>query len=177
MHSQSNTLLVFAKTISFVQIILLAAIFGFFYAYACSAMWGLDLVGGAVAVEAMNGINTEVRNGIFAPAFFGPLPMGIAAALMLWFAGAKTPAKWFAVALLIYFLGAFLVTMLGAVPMNRELLATEIPTDPQAAMQLWQGYSEPWQQINWIRTGFSGLAMLLSVVGIYRLGQMNIKVS
>ncbi|MEM7068829.1 MAG: anthrone oxygenase family protein [Pseudomonadota bacterium] len=173
MNSEQGSLTVIAKILSFVQAVLLAAIFGFFYAYACSVMWGLDLAGGSTAIRAMNAINTEVRNAVFAPAFFGPLPIGLLTVAFLWFANLKKPAAWFAAALVVYFLGAFLVTAMGAVPMNRELLAADIPTDPAEAIEAWNAYSTIWQDINWIRTGFSGLAFLLAAIGIYNLGKQN----
>ena len=159
-----------AKTISFLQLFLLAAIFGFFYAYACSAMWGLDLNPAKVAIEAMNGINTAVLNGVFAPTFFGPVPIGILSFIILWMAGARTSALWFAGAFIIYLAGAFLVTMNIAVPMNTKLLETAIPTDPQEALKIWSAYSETWQFWNWVRTGFSGLAFCSAAIGFYKLG-------
>ncbi len=161
----------FAKVVSFVQLILLAAIFGFFYAYACSVMWGLDLVSAQVAIEAMNGINTAVTNGVFAPAFFGPLPMGVIAVVLLWITNNRKPALWFAAALLVYLFGAFMITGGFAVPLNRAMLAADIPTDPATAVNVWQQYSDEWQFWNWTRTGFSGLACLLTAIGIYTLGK------
>lgn len=52
-----------------------AAIFGFFYAWVCSTMWGLDQVSSRVAIEAMQAMNASVRNAVFAPAFFGTGPI------------------------------------------------------------------------------------------------------
>lgn len=168
--TQSHPFSGIAKAASFVQLGLLAAIFGFFYAYACSVMWGLDLVPGPVAIEAMNGINTAVRNSVFAPAFFGPLPMGVATVALLWISNHRTPAFWFGAALLVYVLGAFLITAGFAVPMNRAMLAAEIPTNTEIASSVWRDYSENWQFWNWTRTGFSGLAFALAAMGLYKLG-------
>lgn len=56
------------------------AIFGFFYAWVCSTMWGLDAIDPRVAIEAMKGMNASVRNAVFFPAFFlTPLVMAAAA--------------------------------------------------------------------------------------------------
>ena len=52
-------------------LVLSAAIFGFFYAWVCSTMWGLDAAPPLVAVQAMQAMNASVRNAVFAPAFFG----------------------------------------------------------------------------------------------------------
>ena len=45
-----------------------AAIFGFFYAWVCSTMWGLDQTDPVVAITAMQAMNASVRNAVFAPA-------------------------------------------------------------------------------------------------------------
>ena len=44
---------------------------GFFYAYACSVMVGLDRVDDRTFIVTMQWINATVRNAAFAPAFFG----------------------------------------------------------------------------------------------------------
>ncbi len=60
------------------------AIFGFFYAWVCSTMWGLDATDPRVAIQAMQAMNGSVRNAVFAPAFFGtPFVLWIAA-LLAW---------------------------------------------------------------------------------------------
>ena len=164
---------VIAWVLSLLQIILLAAIFGFFYAYACSVMWGLDLAGGVAAIEAMNGINTVVRNAAFAPAFFGPIPVGLATIVVLWIAKLRLPTIWFSAAWLVYIFGGFLITAMGSVPMNRDLLATDIPSDLQLANDLWNTYSADWQRLNWARTFCSGLAFVLAVLGFFSLGNIN----
>ena len=38
------------------------AIFGFFYAWACSTVWGLDAADPNVAIPAMQAMNASVRN-------------------------------------------------------------------------------------------------------------------
>ena len=65
-------------------VLLSAAIFGFFYAWVCSTMWGLDAADPRVAIPAMQAMNASVRNVVFAPAFFGT---GVAALLAALIAG------------------------------------------------------------------------------------------
>lgn len=52
----------------FLSLLLFGAIFGFFYAWICSTMWGLDTLDANSAIAAMN---ISVRNGVFMPAFLG----------------------------------------------------------------------------------------------------------
>ena len=56
--------------LSTASILLCGAIFGFFYAWVCSTMWGLDQADPRVAIAAMQAMNASVRNIVFFPAFF-----------------------------------------------------------------------------------------------------------
>ena len=157
----------FAKPFAFASVLFAGAIFGFFYAWVCSTMWGLDIIDPRAAIEAMNGMNATVRNGVFAPAFFGtPLVLLVTAALTR--ASGMTSASWaFAAAAALYLVGAFAVTVAVNVPMNRELLETAIPADVDAARTIWEGYSDRWQVFNILRTVVSAVVLGLAALGLY----------
>lgn len=53
-------------------LLLSGAVFGSFYAWFCSTMWGLDAADPAVASAAMQAMNASVRNAMLFPAFFLP---------------------------------------------------------------------------------------------------------
>lgn len=147
------------------------AIFGFFYAYFCSAMWGLDAAPPQVAIVAMQNINAEVRNGAFFPAFFlTPVFLAVTAGLG-WAAGARQAALAFAAAALVYALGGLMLTMMASIPMNEELARLTVPEDPAEAARIWQAYTGPWQMWNAIRTALSGVALALAGLGLYALGR------
>lgn len=75
------------------SLLMCAAIFGFFYAWVCSTMWGLDTADPRIAIAAMQAMNGSVRNAVFAPAFFGtPLVLAITTWL-LWTHNHKASAK------------------------------------------------------------------------------------
>ena len=57
-------------SLSIVSVVFCGAIFGFFYAWVCSTMWGLDQADPRVAIAAMQAMNASVRNAVFFPAFF-----------------------------------------------------------------------------------------------------------
>ncbi|MDP5305807.1 hypothetical protein [Paracoccus spongiarum] len=65
---------VLQRIVALLSLLLAAALFGFFYAWVCSTMWGLDRASPDVAIAAMQAMNTSVRNAVFAPAFFGSGP-------------------------------------------------------------------------------------------------------
>lgn len=148
--------------------LLCGAIFGFFYAWVCSTMWGLDAADPRVAIQAMQAMNASVRNGVFAPAFFGtPIALLITAGLAFAL-GKRGSGLAFAAAGLVYFFGGFLLTVLVHIPMNEALALIEVPDNVEEAHQIWQSYSPRWQVFNILRTmacavslGLCSLAIIL----------------
>jgi uncharacterized membrane protein len=155
----------------FASLLLAGAIFGFFYAWVCSTMWGLDAIDPRVAIEAMQGMNSSVRNAVFAPAFFGtPLVCFLTAALC--FAGGGRGAGIaFAAAGAVYLVGGMALTLAGNVPMNEALAEVQVPDDMEAAREIWAAYSPRWQAFNIARTVASGGALLLSGLGLVLLAR------
>jgi uncharacterized membrane protein len=79
------------------------AIFGFFYAWICSTMWGLDAADPSVAIAAMQAMNASVGNVVFAPVFFGTPVVLLVAAVLARQAGFPVSARAFLAAGLVYF--------------------------------------------------------------------------
>ena len=149
-----------------VAMTLLAALFGFFYAWICSTMWGLDALDPRIAIAAMQGMNASVRNAVFAPTFFGtPFALFFTAALV-GRQGARTAALAFALSGGVTLLGGTVLTMLVNVPMNEALGALTVPEDTATAAEIWQAYSPRWQVWNQTRTVFCGLAFLIGLAGV-----------
>ncbi|QFG27390.1 DUF1772 domain-containing protein [Actinomadura sp. WMMB 499] len=145
------------------------AVFGFFYAWVCSTMWGLDDADPRVAIAAMQSMNASVRNAVFFPAFFlTPAVMALAAVLALR-ARRRAPAVLLAVAAAVYLGGGLLLTMLVNVPMNEDLAAVAVPASAEEARRVWADYSGRWQLFNQIRTVASGASLLLAAVALARL--------
>ena len=158
------------KTSAFISTLLAAAIFGFFYAWVSSTMWGLDQIDSEVAIQAMQGMNASVRNAIFGLIFFGTAPAllltaGIAVSMKL-----KKLAVIFVCSGLVYLFGGAVLTFTINVPMNEQLALVQMPLSPEEAQSIWQNYSKEWQFWNQTRTVFSGLAFLIATYGIYTLG-------
>lgn len=156
---------------AFTSVLFTGAIFGFFYAWVCSTMWGLDQADSAVAIAAMQAMNASVRNAVFAPAFFGTPFILALAAFAAWKTNASGAAGAFLLGAVIYVAGAFAVTVLWNVPLNRELAGLLPPAEAGQAAAVWQAYSQPWQDFNLVRTLASGVALLCAATGLYRLGQ------
>lgn len=163
-HTPSRTVL--ARSTAVLAVVLLAAIFGFFYAWVCSTMWGLDATDPRVAITAMQAMNASVRNVVFAPAFFGTGVAALLAALIAGGAGSARGRLLFVLAGLVHLVGAMALTLLHNVPMNDELAAVVVPDSVEAARAIWVAYSGPWQQGNVIRTMTSGVALVLGLLGL-----------
>lgn len=158
-------------------LLLTGGIFGFFYAWICSTMWGLDAAPPEVAIAAMQAMNASVRNAVFAPAFFGTPVILAVTAWVAGLAGRRLSAWSFGGAAVIYLVGAFVVTMLVNVPMNEALAAVGTPADPGAAQAVWQDYSAPWQFWNQLRTLASGFALLLTGIGLLAINAPRLNAS
>ncbi|NVO25544.1 DUF1772 domain-containing protein [Donghicola mangrovi] len=149
-------------------LIFAGAIFGFFYAWVCSTMWGLDQADPRVAIIAMQEMNRSVRNAVFAPAFFGtPFVLALAAVLNRR-AGFGRTAIWMALAAVIYGVGGMFLTMKVNVPMNEALGALDISLETKLsdAHDIWKAYSGKWQLWNTVRTLFSGLSLMCVGLGL-----------
>ncbi|MEL6571375.1 MAG: anthrone oxygenase family protein [Pseudomonadota bacterium] len=148
-----------------VALLLSAALFGFFYAWVCSTMWGLDTLDPRIAIAAMQAMNGSVRNAVFAPVFFGTPIALLLAVGVAYVQGARGAAAAFGLSAALTGLGGVVLTMVVHVPMNQGLAVIAIPDDLPAAAEIWTEYSPVWQVWNIIRTVFCGLAFVLALVG------------
>lgn len=159
----------FLVPMSMLSLLIIGAIFGFFYAWVCSTMWGLDATDPRVAITAMQTMNASVRNPVFFPAFFlTPVILALTAAIAARQNRVRAAALFFASAV-IYAVGALLVTAMVNVPMNDALAQVTVPADSAAAADIWQAYSTPWQFWNTLRTLVCGFALLLTGLAIFFL--------
>ena len=158
---------------AFTSLLLCGALFGFFYAWICSTMWGLDAIDPHIAIAAMQAMNTSVRNIVFAPAFFATPFVLILTGLIAWRMRLRKPSVLFSAAGLTYLFGGMILTMVVNVPMNVALGQVVIPDDVAAAQLIWADYSPTWQRYNILRTIVSGLALLLTGIGIFQIGVGN----
>lgn len=156
-------------TMVFIGLLLSAAIFGFFYAWVCSTMWGLDAADPRVAIQAMQAMNGSVRNAVFAPAFFGTPGCLAIAGILLWRQGNQKSATLFGVSALIYLTGGLILTVSVNVPMNEALATVVVPDDVAAATKIWADYSGTWQFWNQVRTVLSGVSFLFAALGAVTL--------
>lgn len=147
-------------------ILFAGAVFGFFYAWVCSTMWGLDAADPRVAIAAMQAMNASVRNPVFFPAFFLTPIVMVVAAWAHWRSGSRSSAWLFSLAAAVYLFGGLVLTMIVNVPMNEQLAVTVVPGDVAAAEEIWIAYSGPWQTWNVVRTVCSGISLALAAIAV-----------
>ncbi|GAA6175593.1 DUF1772 domain-containing protein [Sulfitobacter pacificus] len=152
-----------------ISLLLTAALFGFFYAWICSTMWGLDAADPRVAIAAMQAMNASVRNVVFAPAFFGTPVVLLITTIVLAANAQRRAMPWFAAATILSALLGVVLTMAVNVPMNEELAQVIVPDNIDAARAIWLAYSPGWQFWNQMRTIATGVAVLCIGVGMLRL--------
>lgn len=157
--------------LSLISLLLSGAIFGFFYAWVCSTMWGLDRTDPNTAIAAMQAMNASVRNATFAPAFFATPFVLLLTGFTARRGGARLAAASFTLGGLVYLGGGLILTMMVNVPLNEALAQITLPLPAEQAAQVWQDYSAPWQVWNQTRTVFSGLALLLCGCGLLSLSR------
>jgi uncharacterized membrane protein len=153
---------VFLKPFALLSLLFSGAIFGFFYAWVCSTMWGLDQADPNTAIAAMQAMNASVRNAVFAPAFFGTPFVLLLTAFIARRAGQVRAAAFFGAGGLLYLAGGLILTMAVNVPMNEALALIQTPLAPAEATAVWGEYSPRWQVWNITRTIASGLTLLLT---------------
>ena len=156
--------------LALLSLIFAGAMFGFFFAWVCSTMWGLDAADPEVAVAAMQAMNASVRNWVFAPAFFGTPVLLIFTALAALRHRERQVAICFVLAGLLYVLGAMVPTMTVNVPLNEALASVGTPLDPAGAEEAWRDYSGPWQVWNAVRAVAAGFVLALAGWGLTGIG-------
>ena len=161
-----------ALPLAFVSLLMTGAIFGFFYAWVVSTMWGLDTLDPRLAIPAMQAMNASVRNAAFAPVFFGTPFVLLLTAGAAWALDRR--AAWlFGVAGVVYLVGGLILTAAVNVPMNEALAALDVPVELPQAAAIWADYSPRWQSFNLIRTLVSGAALAITGLGLWRLGRVR----
>ena len=139
---------------------------GLFYAWQVSVIPGTAKVGNNTYLETMQSINRAILNPAFFIVFFGSL-ITLSIASVYEFNTSKAVFGLFLGASITYLVGTFGVTALGNVPLNNQLDVLNLgELDSQKLDDFKTLYETKWNRLHLIRTVFSVLAFLLSVVGL-----------
>jgi len=145
-----------------------ALVGGVFFAFSSFVMKALGRVPSSEGIAAMQSINVVVINPSFMGAFMGTALLSLGAIWLAVARGSHPPAIFFLGGAILYFIGTFLVTVGGNVPLNDQLAA--VSATDSAAVTLWEPYLDRWTMWNHVRTVAAMLAALLFIVGLIQNG-------
>lgn len=138
---------------------------GVFFAFSSFIMKSLSRLPSSEGIAAMQSINVVVLNRSFLGTFMGTAAIALLLiVLSLWQWGTE-PSPLFLAGAVLYFVGTFVVTIAGNVPLNNRLAAA---APDENAAPLWEHYLERWTQFNTLRTIAaiaSALAFTLGLIG------------
>ena len=139
---------------------------GLFYAWQVSVIPGTKKVLDMTYLETMQAINRAILNPAFYLIFFGSLIVLAVSTVQQFNVGTRF---WLLLgATLSYLTGTFGVTLFGNVPLNDLLDAMDLTELVDSkAMEFRQFYEQKWNRFHLIRTFFSVVSFILSVLAIF----------
>lgn len=134
---------------------------GIYFTFSNVVMRSLATLTGSDGAIAMNAINRIIVKTAFMPLFFGSTLLSILlVGLGVW--SWATPGSMLLTASgAIYFVGMFVVTAFGNVPLNNKLDRAESKSNELPTM--WAHYLTHWTRLNTIRAISCTLAMTLAM--------------
>jgi len=123
---------------------------GLLFAFSVAIIPGLRRLPAPQGIVSMNAFNDAILNPAFGLVFFVATAASVALAISAPFTWHQSGAVWRLVGGLLFFVGAFVVTMAINVPLNNELAAAEATSAGGA--RVWAHYQATWTLWNNIRT-------------------------
>ena len=150
----------------FAAIILTGLSAGLFYAWSVSVIPGTRKIIDITYLESMQSINRAILNPAFYLIFMGsPLVLALStfqhfkSGTIFWILLAAT---------LLYVIGTFGVTIFGNVPLNDALDALDLASlSDIERSEFRNSYETKWNRLHWIRTVFSVLAFIISLISLF----------
>jgi uncharacterized membrane protein len=144
---------------------------GLFYSYSCSVVPGLGRLPDDQYISAMQSINRAIQNPIFFISFFGALLL-LPIATYLKYSHPVSIVFWLLLTgTIIYFSGAFLVTVFGNIPLINSLDKFDLTKASKEAISTQRVMFETkWNNLNTVRTISSLLTficILLACLNLY----------
>jgi uncharacterized membrane protein len=137
---------------------------GVFFAFSSFIMKALARVPSSEGIAAMQSINVVILNKPFLGTFLGTAVISMLVAGLAIKGWGAPSSKWFLAGALLYFIGTFLLTGLGNVPLNKQLAAVTATDDD--AVTVWEYYLDRWTLLNTVRTVAATAAAFSFTVGL-----------
>ena len=130
-----------------------AVVAGVFLTFSDFVMRALGASAASAGAEAMQHINRVVYRSLFMVLLLGSVPLAGALLIVALTSAPAAVAYWMGAGALSYFLGVFVVTAFGNVPMNQKFDALDHTS--YAGQGYWFVYLKSWTRLNHVRTIFS----------------------
>jgi uncharacterized membrane protein len=131
---------------------------GLFATFSYVVMPGLRRASDVAFVDAMRGINIAILNPVFALTFGGAFFVALLALVLGWDDSSR---PWVMAGLVLYALGAYVITFSVNVPMNDALEAGK-----GSAASLRQAFEDKWTTWNHARSVLTTSAFVCLIVGV-----------
>lgn len=160
----------------FVAILLTGLSAGLFYAWEVSVIPGTKRIPDKTYVESMQAINRAILNPAFYAIFFGSLIFLLLNTYAQFQSGLGLAFYLILGASLSYLIGTFGVTAFGNVPLNDGLDVVQIEElSKKALAEIRHAYEGQWNRLHSIRTWFSVLALVLSLMAAFTDKHQNLQ--
>jgi len=139
---------------------------GVYFTFSVFVMKSLDEIEAPAGMLAMQSINRIIVKSLFLPIFFASSLASAALVVLMLIYPSSSGATWVMMGSGLYFVGMFIVTVTGNVPLNNQLEATDAKGPGGAEM--WALYLRKWTLWNHIRTiaCTAALAMLILALSV-----------
>ena len=156
------------KIFLFTTVLFSGLIAGLFYSYSCSVNPGLKLLSNSEYVKAMQSINSAIQNPAFFISFMGLLVTFPVTTFQCYSANTNSLyLLW--IAMILYFIGVFGVTIFCNVPLNEQLAKFNIGSATSTEIQVMrQAFENPWNTFHTIRTVASVISFALVIVFVLK---------
>ena len=141
-----------------------ALIAGVFFAFSSFIMKALAKLPSSEGIAAMQSINVVVLNRSFLGVFMGTSAVSLLIVATSFLQWEQATTMWFLFGGVLYFVGTFLVTAMGNVPLNNRLAALSATDTDSAAV--WDDYLERWTRLNSVRAVAATAAAFLFILGL-----------
>ena len=142
---------------------------GVFFAFSSFVMKALARVPASEGISAMQSINVVVINPSFLGAFLGTALISIAVVVLVLAGHGHPSMMYFLGGAAFYFVGTFLVTMFGNVPLNDQL--ADLSARDPASVRTWEHYLNSWTKWNNVRLAAATVSALLYSLGLLQSGR------
>lgn len=155
---------------NFITLLLSGLIAGLLFSYSCSVNHGLKALADHEYIKAMQAINVAIQNPLFLISFMGLLLVFPISSYMLYKQLIDTSFCLMLLAMIIYFVGVFGITLFYNVPLNEQLAKFNLSTASRDEItQMRQLFENPWNSHHQYRTIASIISFVLTILSSMKI--------